>query len=105
MITYLKEQKIIAKVLDSNIRICCIGAGYVGGPSMVVIADKCPEIIVNVVDINSDRIKNWNDEEFKEIPIFEPNLLLLLKKTRGKNLFFSTDVHKEISLADIIFYA
>ena len=54
--------------------ICCIGAGYVGGPSMVVIADKCPEIIVNVVDINSDRIKNWNDEEFKEIPIFEPNL-------------------------------
>ena len=91
------------KVLDSNIRICCIGAGYVGGPSMVVIADKCPEIIVNVVDINSDRIKNWNDEEFKEIPIFEPNLLPLLKKTRGKNLFFSTDVHKEISLADIIF--
>ena len=91
------------KVLDSNIRICCIGAGYVGGPSMVVIADKCPEILVNVVDINPDRIKNWNDEEYKEIPIFEPNLLPLLKRTRGKNLFFSTDVHQEISLADIIF--
>ena len=83
--------------------ICCIGAGYVGGPSMVVIADNCPNIKVTVVDLNKERINNWNDKNYENIPIFEPNLIPLLKKTRNKNLFFSTNVEEEISLADIIF--
>ncbi len=86
-----------------NTNICCVGAGYVGGPSMVVIADKCPNIKVTVVDLNEKRINNWNDKNFENIPIFEPNLIPLLKKTRNKNLFFSTNIEREISLADIIF--
>ena len=87
----------------SQLNICCIGAGYVGGPTMVVIADNCPDIIVNVVDIDKDKIDSWNDPKFEEIPIFEPNLIELLKRTRGKNLFFSTNIEKQISNADIIF--
>ena len=54
--------------------ICCIGAGYVGGPTMAVIAQKCPEITVNVVDINVQRIANWNDEDLDKLPIYEPGL-------------------------------
>ena len=70
---------------------------------MVVIADNCPNIKVTVVDLNKERINNWNDKNYENIPIFEPNLIPLLKKTRNKNLFFSTNVEEEISLADIIF--
>ena len=59
--------------MDKTIRnICCIGAGYVGGPTMAVIADKCPEIQVNVVDINQNRINEWNVENLDKLPIFEP---------------------------------
>ena len=83
--------------------ICCIGAGYVGGPTMSVIALNCPEIVVNVVDINSQRINDWNSDDFKKLPVFEPGLEEIVKKCRGKNLFFSTDVEKNISKADIIF--
>ena len=86
-----------------NINICCIGAGYVGGPTMTVIAEKCPNIIVNVVDLNQKRINSWNDGDVSKIPIFEPGLSEIIKNVRGKNLFFSTDVDTAISSADIIF--
>ena len=69
--------------------ICCIGAGYVGGPTMAVIADKCPDIQVNVVDLNEDRIKRWNDENPDKLPIFEPGLSEIIFRCRGKNLHFS----------------
>ncbi len=83
--------------------ICCIGAGYVGGPSMAVIADKCPDLNVVVVDINEDRIKAWNDLDYSKLPVFEPGLDLIIKRCRGRNLFFSSEVEKEISYADMIF--
>jgi UDPglucose 6-dehydrogenase len=80
--------------------ILCIGAGYVGGPTMSMIAHKCPQYKVTVVDINKDRIDAWNS---KNIPIYEPGLDELVQKTRGKNLFFSTETDKGIREADIIF--
>ena len=86
-----------------DIKICCIGAGYVGGPTMAVIADKCCHAMINVVDIDQYKIDCWNDPTFEKIPIFEPYLIDILKKTRNKNIFFSTNVKKEISEADIIF--
>ena len=72
-------------------KICCIGAGYVGGPTMTVIADKCPEIEINVVDINQERIDLWNDENLKNLPIYEPGLDQIIKRCRGVNLHFSTE--------------
>ena len=84
-------------------KVCCIGAGYVGGPTMSVFADKCKDIIFNVVDINSDRIASWNSDNLSKLPIFEPGLDEIVKRCRGKNLFFSTEVHKYISEADMIF--
>ncbi len=83
--------------------ICCIGAGYVGGPTMAVIAQKCPEINVTVVDINERRIAAWNDEDVENIPIYEPGLSEIVKEARGRNLFFSTDVDGAIDKADMIF--
>lgn len=83
--------------------ICCIGAGYVGGPTMAVIAQKCPEINVTVVDINEERIKAWNDEDVENIPIYEPGLSKVVKEARDRNLFFSTDVDSAIDKADMIF--
>ena len=83
--------------------ICCIGAGYVGGPTMAVIASKCPDLIVDVVDINKQRIEAWNSCDFSKLPIFEPGLEEIVKKCRDKNLFFSTQVEACISKADIIF--
>ena len=83
--------------------ICCIGAGYVGGPSMAMIAAKCPNILVNVVDLNQERINQWNDEDYLNLPIYEPGLDLIIQKCRGKNLFFSTDISKNIMNADMIF--
>jgi len=83
--------------------ICCIGAGYVGGPTMTVIAHKCPEIKVTVVDINPERIARWNDEDLDQLPVYEPGLAELVGQTRGKNLFFSTDVEGAIKEADMIF--
>ena len=82
--------------------ICCIGAGYVGGPTMAVIADKCPHIKVTVVDLNEKRIAAWNDADFN-IPIYEPGLTEIVTKARGKNLFFSTEVDKAIDEAELIF--
>ncbi|TDP59180.1 UDP-glucose 6-dehydrogenase [Flavobacterium dankookense] len=83
--------------------ICCIGAGYVGGPTMAVIAEKCPNIKITVVDLNETRIANWNDEDVNNIPIYEPGLNEIVARTRGKNLFFSTDVDKAIDESQLIF--
>jgi len=83
--------------------ICCIGAGYVGGPTMAVIAQKCPEINVTVVDINEKRIAAWNDEDVEKLPIYEPGLSAIVKEARGRNLFFSTEVDKAIDEAELIF--
>ena len=83
--------------------ICCIGAGYVGGPTMTVIANKCPEIKVEVVDINPTRIAQWNDQDLDNLPVYEPGLAELIAETRGRNLFFSTDVDRAIQEADMIF--
>ncbi len=84
-------------------RICCIGAGYVGGPSMAVIADKCPDILVNVVDINEERVSQWNSHDTSCLPIYEPGLEEIIKRCRGKNLHFSTEIKKHISEADMVF--
>ena len=83
--------------------ICCIGAGYVGGPTMAIIAQKSPEITVTVVDINEKRIAAWNDADVNNIPIYEPGLADVVAEARGRNLFFSTDVDKAIDEADMIF--
>ncbi|KAG8849401.1 UDP-glucose 6-dehydrogenase 1 [Tulasnella sp. 330] len=83
-------------------KICCIGAGYVGGPTCAVIALKCPHIQVTIVDLNQARVDAWNDPEFK-LPIYEPGLVEVVKEARGRNLFFSTDVDKGILEADLIF--
>lgn len=80
--------------------VLCIGAGYVGGPTMTVIADKCPNVKVTVVDINQARIDAWNSEN---LPIFEPGLDDVVKRARGRNLFFSTDIPCAVREADIIF--
>ncbi|RZJ65412.1 MAG: UDP-glucose 6-dehydrogenase [Flavobacterium sp.] len=84
-------------------KICCIGAGYVGGPTMAVIAQKCPHIQVTVVDLNEERIAQWNSPDVANIPIYEPGLSEIVGNTRGKNLFFSTEVDKAIHDAQIIF--
>ncbi len=84
-------------------KVCCIGAGYVGGPTMSVFADKCKDISFNVVDVNPDRIAAWNSKDLSKLPIFEPGLDEIVKRRRGKNLTFSTEVHKCISEADMIF--
>ena len=83
--------------------ICCIGAGYVGGPTMAVIADKCKDFKVTVVDINAQRIESWNNSDLSKLPIYEPGLDVIIGRCRNKNLFFSTDVEKTIQEADIIF--
>ena len=70
--------------------ICCIGAGYVGGPTMAVIALKCPEIKVTVVDINQEKIDLWNHTNLENLPVFEPGLANVVSEARGRNLFFST---------------
>lgn len=84
-------------------KICCIGAGYVGGPTMSVIAQKCPNIQVTVVDLNTERIAAWNNPDENNIPIYEPGLSEIVKEARGKNLFFSTDVDRAIDEAQLIF--
>ena len=83
--------------------ICCIGAGYVGGPTMAVIAQKCPQINVTVVDINEKRIAAWNDKDLSKLPVYEPGLDKVVEEARGRNLFFSTTVDEAIDKADMIF--
>ena len=86
--------------MDKNKTILCIGAGYVGGPTMAVIADRCPEYMVTVVDINKERIAAWNSDS---LPIYEPGLKEVVERTRGRNLFFSDDIAKGIAESKIIF--
>ena len=83
--------------------ICCIGAGYVGGPTMSVIAQKNPDIKVTVVDLNAQRIADWNDKDLTKLPIYEPGLDEVVAEARGRNLFFSTEVDKAIDDAQMIF--
>ncbi len=83
--------------------ICCIGAGYVGGPTMAVIADKCNYLNVNVIDISQKRIDDWNNDDLDKLPIFEPGLKDIIKRRRNKNLFFSTLIKENIESADLIF--
>jgi len=80
--------------------ICCIGAGYVGGPTMAVIANQCPEIQVTVVDVNQERIDAWNSDS---LPIYEPSLEEFVRVARGRNLVFSSDVEDAIRAAELIF--
>ena len=84
--------------------ICCIGAGYVGGPTMAVIALKCPHLKITVVDKDSNKIKAWNDD-LDRLPVFEPGLKQIIKKVRNKNLFFSTDIDDAIDESEMIFVA
>ena len=85
-------------------KICCIGAGYVGGPTMAVIALKCPHIQVTVVDIDAKRINDWNGS-INNLPIYEPGLAEIVEQVRGENLFFSTNIDKAIDEAQMIFMA
>ena len=84
--------------------ICCIGAGYVGGPTMAVIALKCPDIKVTVVDLNAERIALWNGP-LENLPVYEPGLAEVVAESRGRNLFFSTKVDEAIEKAEMIFMA
>nr|CCF99499.1 UDP-glucose/GDP-mannose dehydrogenase [uncultured Flavobacteriia bacterium] len=84
--------------------ICCIGGGYVGGPTMAVIALKCPDIKVIVVDINQERIEAWNGP-LDQLPVYEPGLAEVVEQARGRNLFFSMDIDKAIEDSEMIFMA
>lgn len=88
--------------MSKKINILCIGAGYVGGPTMAVIADKCEAVDVTVVDVNEARIRAWNSAD---LPIYEPGLDEVVRRARGRNLFFSTDIAGGIGKADVIFVA
>ena len=81
-------------------KICCIGAGYVGGPTMAMIAHKCADTQVTVVDLNAERIAAWNSGD---LPVYEPGLEEIVSQNRDKNLFFSTEVDEKIREADVIF--
>jgi len=81
-------------------KVCCIGAGYVGGPTMAVIAAKCPDYKITVTDVNKEKINAWKTDN---LPIFEPGLLEVVKSARGKNLFFTTNIGMAVKEADIIF--
>ena len=84
-------------------RICCIGAGYVGGPTMAVIADSCPDVQVTVVDLNQARIDAWNDEDLNRLPVYEPGLDAVVGRALGRNLTFSTELDCAIAGADMVF--
>ncbi|PUV22952.1 nucleotide sugar dehydrogenase [Sphingobacterium athyrii] len=84
-------------------KITCIGAGYVGGPTMSVIAQKNPNVTITVVDLNQARIDAWNDTDLEKLPVYEPGLDAVVAEARGRNLFFSTNVEQAIDEADMIF--
>ena len=96
------SQTIMTSLTLDGLKICCIGAGYVGGPTMAVLASHCPTVRVCVVDLSQPRIDAWNSDR---LPIYEPGLKDVVEKCRGKNLFFSTDIEPEIAAADVIFVA
>ncbi len=80
--------------------ICCLGAGYVGGPTMAMIAAKCPDIQVTVADMNEERIAAWNSDS---LPIYEPGLDKIVASALGRNLHFTTNIRAAIAGADLIF--
>ncbi len=84
-------------------KICCIGAGYVGGPTMAVIADRCPDIQVTVVDLNQERISAWNHQDLSCLPVYEPGLDAVVGRARSRNLHFTTEVNQAIADADMVF--
>ena len=88
---------------DKIKNICCIGAGYVGGPTMAVFAEHCKEVKITVTDVNEGRINSWNDPDIGNLPIYEPGLDQIIDKCRDKNLFFSTNIQESIANADMIF--
>ncbi len=88
-----------------KIKICCIGAGYVGGPTMAVIANECRHVEIKVVDLDKNKIKLWNSKDLSKIPVYEPGLSEIIKSTRNKNLFFSNDIKSAIIESEIIFIA
>ena len=95
-----------SKLNSNNIKsLCCIGAGYVGGPTMAVIAQQCSELKVIVVDQNPDRIDAWNHSDLDQLPVYEPGLKEIIAEVRNKNLFFSTDIDRGIKEAQMIFMA
>ncbi len=93
----------LSKITLALKKICCIGAGYVGGPTMAVIANNCPESKVTVVDLDIEKIANWNNHDLTKLPVYEPGLKDIIKKNRNKNLFFTTNIKSAVSEADIIF--
>jgi len=93
---------IASPFLNSPIKICCIGAGYVGGPTMAMIAKQCPDIQVHVVDLNQARIDQWNSDV---LPVYEPGLDEVVREARGRNLTFSSQVETAIRESNIIFIA
>ncbi|CAN0391760.1 unnamed protein product, partial [Hapterophycus canaliculatus] len=101
-----QEQRFTMATEEFKYYICCMGAGYVGGPTMAVIAQRCPHIRVCVVDISQEQarmgagIDAWNTDD---LPIYEPGLLDVVKESRGRNLFFSTDIDAEIKRANMVF--
>ena len=84
-------------------KICCIGAGYVGGPTMAVISDHCPNIKITLVDIDKAKINAWNSRDLSKLPIYEPGLRETVERNRNKNLFFSSEIKESIQEADMIF--
>ena len=89
---------------NKNIKnICCIGAGYVGGPTMAVFAEHCKDVNITVADINESRINSWNETDTSNLPIYEPGLDEIILKCRNKNLFFTTNIKESIQNADMIF--
>ena len=98
-----KSEKMLKDNLLDIKKICCIGAGYVGGPTMAVIAEKCPLLQVVVLDINEKKIKAWNSSDLNKLPIFEPGLKEIISKVRDVNLFFSNEIEKVIGDSDMIF--
>ncbi len=100
----LKEINFMDSVDNLKVsKICCLGAGYVGGPTMAVIADKCPDLEVIVLDINEERINNWNNTDLDKLPVYEPGLKEVIKRVRGKNLFFSTQIESVIANSEMVF--
>jgi len=90
-------------ILSMPADICCIGAGYVGGPTMAVIADRCPGVQVTVEDLNAERIAAWNHPDLSNMPVYAPGLDAVVGRARGRNLHFSTAVEEAIAAADLVF--
>lgn len=92
-----------AKLPNKVTSICCIGAGYVGGPTCSVLAQQCPELKVTIVDVNPQRIAAWNSDDLSQLPVYEPGLAEVVATCRNRNLFFTTDIDAAIDESQIVF--